>query len=139
MIRIAALALLIFALAACGHMPWGTKPGDLPGSVRELIEMAADGTKTNAFPQYWARNTLVIDLQAAAPSGKVILKPRRGHAWPMRLAFRARPGTLGLIEVLAAQRMLIPVTREGTAPVDIELAPGIYTAKTERMVVQWGR
>jgi len=104
-----------------------------------MLELAEDGTPTNAFPQYWARNTLVIDMQSAASAGKFILKPRRGHDWPMRLAFRARPGTLGLIEVRAAQRMLIPVTREGTAAVDIELVPGVYTVKTEQMTVQWGR
>ena len=57
----------------------------------------------------------------------------------MRVAFRVTPGTLGLLEVQADQRMLIPVTREGTAPVDLELVPGVYTAKTPQITVQWGK
>ena len=100
---------------------------------------AQDGTKTNAFPQSWKRNTLVVDMQGAASAGQFTLEPHRGRGWPMRLAFRVRPGAIGLIEVRADQRMLIPVTREGTQAVDIELAPGVYTAKTERVTVQWGR
>jgi hypothetical protein len=139
MTRTAALAMLALTLCACSHMPWHKKPAEPPGSVHELLEVAEDGTRTNAFPQYWVRNTLVIDMQGAASAGQFILKPRGGHGWPMRLAFRAKPGTLGLIEVRAEQRMLIPVTREGVAAVDIELAPGVYAAKTEQMAVRWGQ
>jgi hypothetical protein len=42
------------------------------------------------------------------------------------------------MEVRADQRMIIPVTREGTAPVDIELLPGVYSRKSPQLTVQWG-
>jgi len=137
MIRTATLALAAIFLSACGHM--GSRSGQAPRSVNELMEIAEDGTPTRAFPQYWKRNTLVLDMQGAASAGKFNLKPRKGHQWPMRVAFRVTPGKIGLIEVQAEQRMLIPVTREGAQAVDIELVPGVYTAKTEQMTVQWGQ
>lgn len=139
MIRPVSIALAIGLLAACGHMPWRAKPAPVPQAVNELMEVAADGTATSAFPQYWKRNTLVIDMQGAASMGEFALRPRTGGEWPMRLAFRVRPGTLGLIEVRADQRMLIPVTREGSKPVDIELVPGVYTPKSEQLSVKWGQ
>jgi len=135
----AAAAAIAVALAACGHMPWSKHPAPPVETAHELQELAEDGTPTQAFPQLWQRNTLVVDLQAAATSGKFILKPRAGAGWPVRIAFRARPGTLGVIEVRADQRLLIPVTKEGSAPVDLELAPGVYTTKSLQMTVQWGR
>lgn len=136
--RAVVLTTLVVSLAACGLFHRGKAPAG-PKVVIELMELAEDGTPTTAFPQYWKRNTLVVDLRGAASSGKFILKPRAGRAWPMRVAFRVTPGSIGLIEVRAEQRMLIPVTRAGVQPVDIELAPGVYTAKSQQMSVQWGQ
>jgi hypothetical protein len=133
-----AAALCLALLAACGHMPWGKKPAAASEPVNELVESAADGTLTQVFPQYWKRNTLVVDLQSAAASGGTLtLKLRGGAKWPARLAFRVMPGTLGLIEVQADQRLLMPVTREGTKPVDLQLVPGVYTAKTQQITIKW--
>ena len=50
-------------------MPWSKKAAAAPEAVNELAELAADGTPTQRFPQYWKRNTLVVDLQSAAASG----------------------------------------------------------------------
>lgn len=136
--RAAVVAWLAGSLAACSTSA-PSRPAPPPQLVNELQELSADGTPTQAFPQYWKRNTLIIDLQAAASSGKLTLRPRDGHKWPVRLAFRAKPGTLGVIEVRADQRMLIPVTREGTQPIDIELMAGVYTPKTEQLTLQWGQ
>jgi hypothetical protein len=133
------IAAAVAAIAGCGHIPWSEPPAPQVEPAHELQELAEDGTPTQAFPQFWKRNTLVVDLQDAAPAGKFILKPREGSAWPVRIAFRARPGTLGVIEVHANQRMLIPVTTSGSATVDLELAPGVYTSKSEQMTVQWGK
>jgi hypothetical protein len=47
------------------------------------------------------------------------------------------PGTVGLLEVQADQRLLMPVAREGTQPVDLELVAGVYTAKTPQITVKW--
>jgi hypothetical protein len=122
--RAAVLATLVVSLAACGVFHH-RKPHAGPKVVIELLELAEDGVATTAFPQYWKRNTLVVDMRGAASSGKFLLKPREGRAWPMRVAFRVTPGSIGLTEVRAEQRMLIPVTREGAQPVDIELASSI--------------
>jgi hypothetical protein len=133
-----AVTLCLVLLAGCGHMPWSKKPTAAPEAVNELAESAADGTPTQVFPQYWKRNTLVVDLQSASTGGGTLtLKPRDGGKWPVRMAFRVTPGTLGLIEVQADQRLLMPVTREGTKPVDLELVPGVYTPKTPQITIKW--
>ncbi len=128
----------LLALVACGHMPWSKKVPASPKAVNELVELAGDGVPTNAFPQYWKRNTLVVDLLTAASSGgQLTLKPKDGAKWPARIAFRVMPGSVGLLEVQADQRLLMPVAREGAQPVDLELVPGVYSAKTPQITVKW--
>ena len=108
-----------------------------PEAVNELNLVNADGTPAN-YPQYWKRNTLVVDLLTAAGSGgQVMLKPREGGKWPVRIAFRVMPGSIGLLEVQADQRLLMPVTREGAKPIDLELVPSVYTPKTPQITVKW--
>lgn len=136
LLAVAATALL--ALAACGHMPWQKKAPKGPDAVSVLVEQAGDGSVTTVFPQYWKRNTLVVDLTTAAGNGGALtLKPRDGEKWPVRIAFRVMPGSIGILEVQADQRLLMPVTREGSKPVDLELVPGLYTAKTPQITVKW--
>jgi hypothetical protein len=132
------LVALTAALTGCSHMPWSNKAPPRAQAVNELVELAGNGVPTNAFPQYWKRNTLVVDLLTAATAGgELTLKPRDGAKWPARIAFRVMPGTVGLLEVQADQRLLMPVTREGTSPVDLELVPGVYTASTPQITVKW--
>ena len=133
--RFIAIALCLLALTACAYMPWSKKPPAPPDPVHELTITGADGAPATAFPQYWKRNTLVVDLQSASGTGSVTLKP--GAKWPVRLALRVRPGTVGLLEVQADQRMILPVAREGDKPVDLELVPGVYTPKSPQMIVRW--
>jgi hypothetical protein len=132
-----ALAAAAALLAGCGMLPWGKQPPQSPVPVNELVELASDGTPTHAFNQYWKRNTLVLDMQGAATQGSIVLKRRDGAKWPVRLAFRVTPGSVGLLEVRGDQRMLIPVTREGTQAVDLELVPGVYTPNTQQITVMW--
>ena len=136
-LRSIAIALCLLALTACGHMPWSKKAAALPQPVQELTVTGADGAPATAFPQYWKRNTLVVDLQSASGSGSVTLKPGESAKWPVRIALRVKPGTVGLLEVQADQRMILPVAREGDKPVDLELVPGVYTPKSPQMVVRW--
>jgi hypothetical protein len=132
------VAACLASLAACSHMPWQHKVARRPEAVSVLVELAADGVPTDVFPQYWKRNTLVVDLTTAASNGGALtLMPRQGAKWPVRIAFRVMPGSVGLLEVQADQRLLMPVAREGTAPVDLELVPGVYTSKTPRIIVKW--
>ena len=134
MARAAALAALL-ALGACSHLhwPWHHTPPPPPPPVHELdIEGAA------APAQYWKRNTLLVDLQSASGEGRIVLKPTAGNPWPVRLAFRVRPGAFGALEVRGAAREVLPINSAGTGPVDLELPPGIYTAGTTELTVAWG-
>ncbi len=136
-----AVALMI-VLAGCSHMPqphwpWHGKAPAAPLEVHELIITAVHEGGTTAFPQYWKRNTLLVDLQTAGGTGGIILKPVQGTAWPVRVAFRVTPGQFGILEVRGDARMLLPITAQGAKPVDLELVPGVYTAKTPQLTVTW--
>ncbi len=141
-VRLVLLASAL-ALAACSHMPsvhwpWAHRPAPPPEVVHELVVTASDGGSAPIdFPQYWKRNTLVLDLQGVSGTGGVVLRPKAGTVWPVRLAFRVSPGAIGQLEVRADQRLVIPVTTEGAKPVDLELAPGVYTATTGEIRVNW--
>ena len=127
------LALCLLALTACGHMPWSKKPPAAPEPVQELAITGADGAPATAFPQYWKRNTLVVDLQGASGMGSITLKPGSSAKWPVRIAFRVAPGSIGLLEVQADQRMILPIVQKG----DLELVPGVYSPKSPQISVHW--
>ena len=136
-----AAAMVMFALAGCSHMsgmhmPWHRSPPPPPPQVHELDISGPDGTAVT-YPQYWKRNTLLVDLQGVSGTGRIVLKPRDKTTWPVRIAFRVLPGQIGLLEVRADQRMLLPVTSQGSKPIDLELAPGVYRLKTAQMTVSW--
>ena len=126
-------------LAGCSHLhwPWHRKPPPPPPEVHELDE-SSDGGTSASFPQYWMRNTLVVDLQGATGSGSVTLKPREHTMWPVRIALKVVPGSVGEIEIRANQRVVLPVTTSGVRPVVLELSPRTYTMKTPQIVVSWG-
>ena len=137
-------AVLVLLAAGCGHLPamhwpWHQRPAPAPAPapVHELDISAAAGD-SSAFPQYWKRNTLVVDLTAASGSGSITLRPVDGAAWPVRLAFRVRPGAIGVLEVRADQRLNLPITPTVGKPIDLELAPRLYTSGTKQMSVTWG-
>ncbi|MDB6043264.1 MAG: hypothetical protein JWM63_1815 [Gammaproteobacteria bacterium] len=134
--------VLVILLAGCSHLsgahwPWRHKPTPPPPEVHEVVVTTEGGTSAS-FPQYWLRNTLLVDLQGASGSGSIVLKPREGNPWPVRLAFRVTPRGIGELEVRAEQRTVLPVTTDGSKPIVIELAPGIYTPKTAQITVSWG-
>ena len=126
-------------LAGCSHLhwPWHRKPAAPPPEVHELDETSECGASAT-FPQYWMRNTLIVDLQGASGSGSVTLKPREHTVWPVRIALKVMPGSVGELEVRAAQRTVLPVTPAGAKPFVLELSPSIYTLKTPQIVVAWG-
>jgi hypothetical protein len=135
-----------WGIAGCSHLPsmnpsslwpWHRKAPPPPQEVHE-IEITSEGGTSGAFPQYWKRNTLLVDLQGASGTGAIVLKPRDGGSWPVRLALRVTPGSVGAVEVRADQRTVLPVTAEGTKPIDLELVPGIYTPKTAQIGISWG-
>jgi hypothetical protein len=101
-------------------------------------ELELSGAAAGSFAQYWKRNTLVVDLSPAGGSGSLTLKPAAGASWPVRLAFRVRPGSFGALEVRAAQRVVLPIHPVGAQPVDLELAAGVYRPDTPQIAVSWG-
>jgi len=137
-------AVLVLLAAGCGHLPamhwpWHPHPASAPAPapVHELDISAAAGDPSS-FPQYWKRNTLVVDLTTASGSGSITLRPAEGAAWPVRLAFRVKPGAFGVLEVRADQRLNLPITPAAGKPVDLELTPRMYTSRTRQMTVTWG-
>jgi hypothetical protein len=135
----AGVLALATLLAGCSHLhwPWRHKPTPPPPEVHELDE-TSEGGAAASFPQYWLRNTLVVDFQGISGTGSVTLKPREHTEWPIRIAFKVTPGSVGEIEVKAAQRVVLPITPTGTKPVYLELTPGTFSMKTPQIVVSWG-
>jgi len=139
-------AALVAALSGCSSLsmpklawPFGAKVAPAPQPVDEIVFEVADGAAATTYPQYWKRNTLVVDLRAAPSSGRLTMRPRAAEGWPVRLAFRVTPGAIGQLEVQAAQRVVLPVNAGAAAPVDLELAPSVYQRDTPAIVVSWGQ
>ncbi|HUI59481.1 MAG TPA: hypothetical protein VLX90_04625 [Steroidobacteraceae bacterium] len=138
----ALLVAVLLATAGCSHLPrphwpWHHKAAQAPEPVHELVITRADGSEA-ALPQYWKRNTLVVDLQSAGSEGSVVIKPRERTYWPVRIAFRVMPGQFGALEVQARQRSVLPITTTGSKPVDLELDPGVFIMKSPQIAVHWG-
>jgi hypothetical protein len=132
-----AFSVLALGAAGCSHLhwPWHKPPPPAPAPVHELD---INGATAGTFPQYWQRNTLLVDLSAASGTGNITLKPTAGGSWPVRVAFRVTPGSIGVLDVRAAQHESLPITPAGGKPIDLELSPGIYTPTTPEMSVSWG-
>ena len=140
------LALIVacsLGLSACSSMrmphiwPFYKKPKPVPEAVLELNLVNADGS-TASFPQYWKRNTLVIDLSGVGGTGGFAARLPEETTWPVRVAVRVRPGSVGQIEVQGEERSVLPVSNEGNANIDLELAPSVYTPKTAAIYISWG-
>jgi hypothetical protein len=132
----AATAAVVLIAGGCAHLhwPWQHAPAPPPQPVHELDIAGAAGT----FGQYWKRNTLLVDLTSARGSGTIVLRPAADTTWPVRLAFRVMPGSFGELEVRAAERVILPIAAGGSSAIDLELAPGVYTASSSEMTVSWG-
>lgn len=132
------------ALTACGslHMPklkvWPfyKKPKPVPEVVNELVLVNADGSGAS-YPQYWSRNTLVIDLSGVSGEGSVAARLPEETTWPVRVAVRVQPGRVGQLEVQAEERNIVGVSSEGAKPVDIELSSSLYTPTTAAIYIAW--
>jgi hypothetical protein len=141
LVSVAAIAGACVALAGCGTMsklwPFHKKAKTGPEAVEELSLVNADGTAAT-YPQYWKRNTLVIDLSGVGGQGAVAAKLREGAEWPVRVAVRVRPGSVQQIEIQAEERDILPVSTAGTQNIDLELAPSVYRPKTAAIYISWG-
>lgn len=138
----AAVVLALAFTAGCSQMsqlrwPWSDVRAPAPEAANELTITPGEGTSGASIPQYWKRNTLVLDMQAVSGSGSIFVEPRAGKVWPVRLALRVMPGQVGKLEVHGEQRVVLPITTAGSSPIDLELSPGVYNAKTSRIIVRW--
>lgn len=129
--------VLVLAGAGCSslHWPWHKEPPPPPVRVH-VLDVSGPGAAA-AIAQYWKRNTLLVDMSAASGSGSLTLKPP-ADGWPVRVALRVMPGAVAEIDVRGAQREVLPITPSGGKPIDLELAPGVYAAKTPEITVSWG-
>jgi hypothetical protein len=135
-----AVACLV-ALTGCSTMsklwPFHRKARPAPPAVHEFDLVNADGSAA-PYPQYWERNTLVIDLSGVSGAGTVTARLPEETTWPVRVAMRVRPGSVQQLEVLGEERNVLPVSNQGTKNIDIELAPSVYTPKTAAIYISWG-
>jgi len=141
-VRAAAFSVLVLGVASCAHIPqltwpWRARAAAPPRAVEVVAIRSEDGVPVRAFPQYWLRNTLLIDLSGAAPSGTIVLGRREKGTWPVRLAFRVRPAEIKMLEVSAAQRLLMPTSTEAGDQIELEVTPGVYARDTQSITVRW--
>ena len=136
-LRALALSLLAASAAGCSHLkwPWHHEPPPPPTPVHVLDVSGSGASAVRA--QYWSRNTLVLDMTAASGSGSITLRPP-SDGWPVRLALRVSPGSLGELDVRGAERVVLPIVSSSGKPVDLELPPGVYPPKTAEVTVAWG-
>lgn len=141
-----AIALSVPLTSACAPLssqrlaalwPWHATPPAAEVAVRELeVTVPADAPMPIVL-QYWHRNALLIDLQGVASSGSLLLKPRSGASWPVRLEFRLHPGRFPVLELRGAQRQLYPVAAAG-GPVVIAVDPALHPPEATQILVSWG-
>jgi len=136
-LRLGALGLALSLVAACSHLhwPWHKTPPAPPVPVHEVDIV---GAGLESAPQYWKRNTLLVDLSAASGTGSLTVKPVAGTTWPVRVALRVTPGAVQVLEVRGAERISLPVSASGTTPLDLELPPSVVTPKTPELTVNFG-
>ncbi|MEO8064840.1 MAG: hypothetical protein ABI821_19080 [Pseudomonadota bacterium] len=117
--------------------PFYKKPKVGPQAVNELTLVNADGSAAT-YPQYWKRNTLVIDLSGVSGMGSFAARLPDQSTWPVRVAVRVRPGSVQQIEILGEERSVLPVAPEGALPIDLEFAPSVYRPRTAAIYISWG-
>jgi hypothetical protein len=134
---LALITLLSLSVSACAlHWPWKRRPVPPPQPVHQVTIVPDAAVAASAVVQYWDRNTLQLDLTAASGEGGATVTPIKALGWPVRLEFRVQPGSIGRLEVLAAQRVVFAVPAQG-APLLLKLAPGAYNADTVQITVRW--
>jgi hypothetical protein len=134
---IALVTALTLVLSACAmHWPWKRRPVPPPQPVHQVTIVSDANGSAATILQYWDRNTLLIDLSGASGQGGATITPIKALGWPIRLEFRVRPGTIGHLEVVGAQRVIFAVQSQGD-PLLLKLAPGAYRDDTAQITLRW--
>lgn len=135
--NMALMVALSLALSACAmHWPWKRRPVTPPQPVQQVSIVGDASAPAAAIPQYWDRNTLLLDLSGVSGEGGASIRPIKALGWPIRLEFRVRPGSMAQLEVRAAQRVLFAVPAQGE-PLLLKLAPSAYHADTGEITLRW--
>lgn len=140
--RLVLIACSSLVLAGCSMSmpkvwPFYKKPKPVPEAVHEVELLNQDGTPAS-FPQYWKRNTLVIDLSGASGAGTVAARLPDQTTWPVRVAVRVRPGSIEQLEVVGEERNVLAISREGLTPIDLEFPPSVFRPTTQAIYISWG-
>jgi len=146
--RLALIVACCLTMSACQSLrmpniwPFHKKAKPVPEAVNELNLVNADGSPAN-FPQYWKRNTLIIDLSGVGgagmgATGAFAARLPEQTTWPVRVGVRVRPGSVAQIEIQGEERNVLSVATEGTQPIDLEFAPSVYTPNTAAIYISWG-
>ena len=136
-LRVLALGVLTALAVGCSHFkwPWHHEPPPPPKPVH-VLDVSGTGASA-VIAQYWKRNTLVVDMTAASGSGSITLRPP-AEGWPVRVALRVTPGSVGELDVRGAERVVLPIVPTAGKPFDLELTPGVYPPKTAEVSIAWG-
>ena len=130
-------SLLLVGCSTPKIWPFYKKPKPMPEVVHEVDLVNADGTPAS-FPQYWKRNSLLIDLSGASGTGTVAARLPAETTWPVRVAVRVQPGSVEQVEVVGEERNVLAVSREGLTPIDLELPPSVFRPTTGAIYISWG-
>jgi len=134
---IAAFSLLVAGCSMPKIWPFHKKEKPAPEAVHELDLVNADGTPSS-IPQYWKRNTLVIDLTGVSGSGGLAARLPAEATWPVRVAVRVQPGSVEQVEIVGEERNVLAVSREANLPLDLEFEPSVYRPNTGSIYINWG-
>jgi hypothetical protein len=132
-VLLAALCLTLTGCVSHWHWPWKHKQKPAPQPVHYVTVVSENAGTIN---QYWDRNTLQFDLTALSGGGAATVSQIKSVGWPIRLEFLVRPGSIGVLEVMAAQRVLFQVPSQGKNLV-LKLTPGVYLPDTESITLRW--
>ena len=135
-----AVAAMLVSVAGCGSPAFlrNSDPAAPLVPVDEVSFEFPDGRPAPALPLAWKRNTLVIGLQNARPSGERVLRPRSAAGWPERLAFHVVPGSFAELEVRADQRIVLPIAPGPGPGVDLELPHSLHSRRTPEIRLRRG-
>ena len=142
-ISCAAAIALLGVLAGCSHLPrphWrgpGHKAAPPPPEVHELT-ISRRRRGTTAFPQYWKRNTLLVDLQSGERHGRHRPEARAGNHVAGQDCVQGHARAVRRAGGSGERALRLPITAQGAKPIDLELSPDIYTPRTPQLTVTWG-
>lgn len=137
LVLIVCSSLLLLGCSTPKIWPFYKKPKPAPEVVHEVDLVNADGTPAS-IPQYWKRNTLLIDLSGVSGTGTVAARLPAETTWPVRVAVRVQPGSVEQVEVVGEERDVMAVSREGLTPIDLEFPPSVFRPTTGAIYITWG-